>query len=106
MGTGRGAGAFHRVREQRRLAAGQLFEQGGRSDAEIARLPGVSAQAVHNWHYAWSEGGSDALLGRGIAGAQCALDEAQRQDLREPLRAGAKNYGFATDGWTLTRLAA
>lgn len=57
---------------------------------------GVSAQAVHNWHHAWNQGGSEALLGHGIACAQCALDENQRQDLRQPLRAGAKDYGFAT----------
>lgn len=104
MGTGHGAGDFHRARVQRRLTAGQLFEQGGRSDAEIARLLGVSAQAVHNWHHAWTAGGPDALLGHGIAGAQCALDEVQRQDLRELLRRGAKDYGFATDGWTLARV--
>ncbi|MFF7213791.1 winged helix-turn-helix domain-containing protein [Streptomyces sp. NPDC008238] len=92
------------MREQRRLTAGQFFEQGGRSDAEIARLLGVSAQAVHNWHHAWNQGGSEALLGHGIAGAQCALDENQRQELRELLRAGAKDYSFATDGWTLARV--
>ncbi|MFF3405223.1 helix-turn-helix domain-containing protein [Streptomyces sp. NPDC002742] len=55
------------------MTAGQLFEQGGRSDAEIARLLGVSAQAVRNWHHAWSESGPEALFGHGIADAQCAL---------------------------------
>ncbi|MFE2595874.1 helix-turn-helix domain-containing protein [Streptomyces sp. NPDC059396] len=44
-GTGQSAGDFYRAREQRRLRAGRLFEQGGRSDAEIARQLGVSAQA-------------------------------------------------------------
>ncbi|MEU8892527.1 helix-turn-helix domain-containing protein [Streptomyces sp. NPDC048442] len=104
MGTGQRAGDFHRAGEQRRLTAGQLFEQGGRSDAEIARLLGVSVQTVHNWHHAWSEGGPKALLGHGIAGAQCALDDTRRQELRELLRRGAKDYGFATDGWTLARV--
>ncbi|MDX2647931.1 winged helix-turn-helix domain-containing protein [Streptomyces sp. PA03-1a] len=32
------------------------------------------------------------------------MDEVQRQALRELLRAGAKDYGFATDGWTLARV--
>jgi transposase len=104
MGTEQNAGEFHRAREQRRLTAAGLFEQGGRSDAEIARLLGVSAQAVHNWHRAWREGGVEALLGHGIAGAQCALDEGQRQDLRDLLRRGAKDYGYDTDGWTLARV--
>ncbi|WP_089227001.1 helix-turn-helix domain-containing protein [Actinacidiphila glaucinigra] len=81
MGTGRGAGDFHRVREQRRLTAGQLFEQGGRSDAEIARMPGVSAQAVHNWHHPWNQGGRRPCSGTGSPARSAPWTRTRLRDL-------------------------
>ncbi|MFL1434770.1 helix-turn-helix domain-containing protein, partial [Nocardiopsis protaetiae] len=35
--------------EKRRLVAAELFDQGELSQAAIARLLGVSRQAVHKW---------------------------------------------------------
>ncbi len=104
MGPTRSADSLPQTREQRRLAAGQLFEQGSRSDVEIARLLGACTSTVRSWRLTWTTGGPEALLAIGTPGAQCALNETQRQDLRELLRRGAENYGFATDGWTLARI--
>jgi hypothetical protein len=42
-----------------------VIRHGGRSDAEIARLLDMRAQAVRNWHHVWTAGGPDALLGTG-----------------------------------------
>lgn len=40
----------------RRMLAAALFETGQYSQAEIARMLGVSRQAVHKWHNAWHGG--------------------------------------------------
>ncbi|MEU9056986.1 helix-turn-helix domain-containing protein, partial [Streptomyces sp. NPDC048384] len=50
-------------REARRMRAAGLFEQGVRQ-VEVARLLGVSRQAVGQWHAAWQEGGREALVAR------------------------------------------
>jgi transposase len=104
MGIAESVGPFHRERQRRRLAAADLFAQGGRSDGQIARLLGVSPQAVNDWHRAWRQGGREALTGNGIPGARCRLTEGRRHELRQVLRRGAKDHGFATDGWTLARV--
>jgi len=104
MGPTRSADGIHQTRRQRRLTAGQLFEQGEQSDAQIAHLLGASVSSVRKWHHAWNAGGPDALRGDRMSEAKHALDQTQRQDLRELLRRGAKDYGFATNIWTLARI--
>ena len=65
-------------RHDRRMLAAALFETGGHSQAQIARLLGVSRQAVHLWHNAWTQGGSHALA-PGRQGADTLL--APEQDV-------------------------
>ncbi|MFD4144380.1 helix-turn-helix domain-containing protein [Streptomyces sp. NPDC058572] len=54
-------------RQARWMQAAGLFEQGVRQ-AEVARLPGVSRQAVGQWHAAWRESGREALVARSVRG--------------------------------------
>src|SRR5579884_507462 len=58
--------------EARRMAAVDMFEEGGLSKAEIGRRLGVSHQTVSDWHGLWAEGGRDAL--RGAGRPQAAFD--------------------------------
>lgn len=104
MGTTSSTDSIHHTREQKRLTASRLFQQGDLSDGEIARLLGAHASTVRSWHHTWTAGGPDALLGHANGGVKCALDPAQCQALRELLRRGAADYGFATDIWTLARI--
>ncbi|MBA8822719.1 transposase-like protein [Saccharopolyspora lacisalsi] len=58
-------------REERRSVAADLFEQGGRGQAEIARLSEVTPQAISAWHHRWLAGCREALHSPGTPGAQC-----------------------------------
>ncbi|MEY9211489.1 winged helix-turn-helix domain-containing protein [Thermobifida halotolerans] len=91
-------------KQQRRLTAAALFEQDERSDTRIGDLLGVTARAVNHWRRARHQGGTEALTSKGRTGPKGYLDSEQRRRLRHLLRRGAKDYGFATDGWTLNRV--
>jgi transposase len=92
------------AREARRLQAAELFAQ-GRTQAEVAHELGVSRQSAHVWHGAWQQGGVDALRSRGPTGPDPKLSAAQLARVEEALFAGAMANGFATDLWTLERVA-
>jgi transposase len=80
-----------------------LFAQ-GRSQAEVARQLGVSAQAVSVWHGRFTRGGVDALRSRGPSGPDPKLSAAELAKVEEALLAGAMANGFDTDLWTLERI--
>ncbi|WP_435111034.1 winged helix-turn-helix domain-containing protein [Nocardiopsis synnemataformans] len=90
--------------QHRRMTAAALFEEGTLRDSQIAALLGVTTRAVNNWHHAWSQEGAAALASKGPTGPHCLLTQDQQHELRQVLRRGAKDYGFATDGWTLARI--
>jgi len=92
--------AFEHVRMQ----AGALFAA-GRSQAEVARTLGVARQNASRWHASWRAGGPDALRSAGPTGSAPRLSDEQVATLRQALRQGARAYGFATDQWTLARIA-
>src|SRR4029450_2765526 len=92
--------AFERIR----LQAGELFAA-GRSQAEVAHQLGVSRQNVSRWHGRWRSGGSEALRSAGPTGHTPRLSGAQLEAVRQALRRGARGHGFATDHWTLERIA-
>jgi transposase len=92
------------AREARRLQAAELFAQ-GRSQAEVARQLGVSAQAVSVWHGRFTQGGVDALRSRGPTGPDPKLSDAQLARVEQALLAGAMANGFDTDLWTLERIS-
>jgi transposase len=86
------------------MVAAELFEQGGLRDSQIAGLLEVTTRAVNKWHKAYREGGRAALLSSGPPGVPGLLEARQCLQLRQILRRGAKDYGFATDNWTLKRI--
>lgn len=85
------------------MQAAGLFEQGVRQ-VQVARLLGVSRQAVGQWHAAWREGGREALVAR-PNGSRSYLTPEQEQELPRELRFGASAYGWEDQGWTLSRIA-
>jgi transposase len=90
--------------EARRLQAAELFAQ-GRTQAEVAHALGVSRQSAHVWHARFTQGGVEALRSRGPTGPDPKLSDAQLAKVEQALLAGAMANGFATDLWTLERVA-
>lgn len=91
--------------QRRRRRAARLFEAGKLSQAEIARELKVSRQSVSRWYEAWQSEPSQWIEGAGRAGRPPKLDEAQRWQIDQALREGARAHGFKTDLWTLPRVA-
>ena len=88
------------------MQAAELFQQGGVSQAEIARLVGVSHQTVSDWHDAWEERGANALRGAGRAGRLPRLSAAQLAEVEVALEKGLRAHGFPTELWNLARVVA
>ena len=86
------------------MRAADLFAAGVRQ-VEIARQLGVSHQTVSDWHDVWEEGGKDALRGAGRAGRRPKLTAEQLVEVERALEQGPKANGYATDLWTLARVA-
>jgi len=94
---------FHALALRRRQAA-RLFAA-GEIMAEVARTLRVSRQSVSRWYQRWRRGGRTALRGAGRAGRKPKLTPAQLARVDQALREGARAHGFATDLWTLPRVA-
>src|SRR6266542_4886340 len=94
----------HGAMEQRRMRAAELFERDV-IPAEIARQVGGSHQIVSDWRKAWRRNGRDALRSAGRAGRKPKLSDDQLERVRSTLLNGAEANGFATDVWTLSRVA-
>ena len=90
--------------EQRRQRAARMFAR-GELQAVVARALRVSRESVSRWYEAWQRGGAAALQGAGRAGRKPRLSEAQLAHVDQALREGARAHGFATDLWTLPRVA-
>jgi transposase len=90
--------------KQRRLRAAEMFGL-DKSQAEVARALGVSAQAVSEWYRVWRSGGRAALAGAGRAGRVPRLSDEQLADVVTALKEGPRANGFGTDLWTLARVA-
>src|SRR5215467_8106124 len=94
----------HHAMEQRRMFAADLLECGVRP-AEIARQVGVAHQVVSEWRKAWRQGGREALRSAGPAGRKSKLTDAQFAEGTAALINGAEANGYATDIWTVSRVA-
>jgi transposase len=86
------------------MRAVELFEAGLRQVDVVNRL-GVSAQTASRWYRRWQAGGRDALLGAERLGRTPRLSDGQLAEVQTALVAGPKANGFATDMWTLARVA-
>ncbi len=91
---------------ERRLAAGDLFEQGELSQHAIALELGVSDAAISKWHAAWQGGGLAALAPHRATGRPPKLTLAQQKKLVRLLQRGALVAGFPTERWTQARVRA
>ncbi len=92
--------------EERRLAGAMLLGQGQLSQAEIARHLGVSRASVCRWAATLAQEGPRGLEARPIPGRVPRLDEKAWARLGRLLDRGAMAAGFATERWTLKRIAA
>jgi transposase len=90
--------------ERRRQRAARMFKA-GKPQAEVARVLKVSRESVSRWHEKYREGGAAALRGAGRAGRKPRLDREGLKRVDRALREGARAHGFATDLWTLPRIA-
>jgi len=86
------------------MRAAELFRR-GKAQAEVAAALGVSREAASQWYRAWSIGGRQALAGAGRAGRLARLDDDDVARVERALVAGPRANGFATDLWTLARVA-
>jgi transposase len=86
------------------MQAADLFRRGV-IPAEIARRLGVSHQIVSEWRKAWRQGGRTALRSAGRVGRPRKLTKAQLIKVERALAKGAEANGYATDVWTLPRVA-
>src|SRR6476619_7857791 len=66
---------------------------------------GVSVTAAHRWFHAWRAQGRRGLKAAGRAGRKPRLDRAALAKVERALLQGAPAHGFATDLWTLPRVA-
>jgi transposase len=91
-------------RQARRERAAELFAQ-GRSQAEVARQLDVSRQSASRWHAGWQAAGATGLQSRGPTGHRPKVADDQLEGIEQALLEGALAHGFATDVWTLERIA-
>ena len=89
---------LERRRGARLLAAGQ-------PQAEVARQVDVSRQTVMHWERLRQQDGLEALRRAEHFGRPERLCESQREELVRLLKAGLLAAGFATELWTLPRIA-
>jgi transposase len=90
--------------EQRRMRTADLFEQGV-IPAEIARQVSVGHQTVSEWRTVWRQAGRAGLRAAGRAGRLPKLTRDQLDQIEAALAEGAEANGYATDLWTLARVA-
>jgi transposase len=91
--------------ERRRQRAAGMFERGA-AQADVARDLGVSRQSVSRWYGDWRREGTAGLRAAGRAGRMPKLTDAELAEVDAALRRGPRAHGFATDLWTLQRVAA
>lgn len=89
--------------ELRRLKGARLLKK-GIPQAEVARRCGVSRQTASAWERMLKEKGAEGMKRRTL-GRPRQLSEAQRAELSKVLLEGALAQGFATELWTLPRVA-
>ena len=90
--------------ERRRRRWARLLSA-GRAQAEVARRVGVSRQTVVRWERLRQQGELDALRRAEHFRRPERLSESRCEELMRLLKAGPLAGGFATELWTLPRIA-
>jgi transposase len=102
--TNRGSRRDFAALEARRFEAARRFAR-GESQVAVARTLGATRAAAHRWYHAWKSEGRTALKAAGRAGRKSRLEAPQRARVEAALRQGPGAHGFATELWTLPRVA-
>jgi len=92
-------------REKVRVKAGKLFQKGV-PQAEVARRLKATPAAVNYWYKDWKGGGVNGLKSKGHPGFPSKLTDDKRMVFKRAILKGPEEYGFETNLWTLSRLAA
>ena len=92
------------AREERRRLAYRWLKRGVRK-AEVARRLGVAYKTVWMWEKRRLAQGPNSWREAKHPGPQRKLSSEQHERLRRILLKGAQAYGYATDLWTLKRVA-
>lgn len=95
----------HLIELERRRKQGMRLLANGVWPAEVARRVGVSRQSVLRWSKRHAQSGMEGLGRPKRFGRPPKLDEAQRAELIKALKVGALAAGFASELWTLPRIA-
>lgn len=90
--------------EKRRIKAIELYQK-GRSQYWIAKHLKVSFEAVSNWAELYKKRGAKGLKTLGKPGPKSRLSDFNKQKIKQAILKGPKAQGFATDLWTLERIA-
>lgn len=90
--------------EKRRLKAGAYFHS-GKTQAWVARSFSVSTATTNAWNKAWKKNKHSGLLSKGRSGRPPKLTKKQLQKVEVVLMKGPKAQGYATELWTLERIA-
>ena len=99
----KGIKRLQRLRKRREKAVA-LFNE-GEQQAAVAVALRVSRQSVSRWYNDWLNGNTAALQGSSRAGRRRRLTRDQVEQIRAKLLEGAKAQGYASDLWTLPRVA-
>jgi transposase len=102
-GAVRPPGSPERLEERRRKAIALL--RSGETYQKVAWVVKSSLSSVVRWHQAYQQGGKQGLRTKPIPGRPPRLTSAQTAMLTGLLVAGAQKAGYATDLWTLRRVA-
>jgi transposase len=81
-----------------------MMKQGVKPTA-VARALRVSLVSVGRWRQAVLDGGREALAAKPVPGRPLKLSLAERQQLLKLLLRGPIRNGYATELWTLARVA-
>jgi len=90
--------------EQRRRHAIAMLKQ-GMKPALVAKTLRTSLVSVGRWRKACRVGGVEALNAKPVPGRPLKLSLAERQRVADLLVKGPIHHGFATELWTLARVA-
>ncbi len=90
---------------KKRVRAGRLL-LAGKGCAEVAVAVGVARQTVYTWKRLLDERGLDALRAVPERGRPARLDGHQLAAVRAAVVQSPIEHGFATELWTLKRVAA
>lgn len=96
-------GSAEQLENRRRRAVALL--RAGQTYRSVARPLNASLSSVVRWDQGYRQTGLKALRTRPSPGRPSRLSKPQRDRLRQLLVAGAGQAGYATDLWTLQRIA-